>query len=96
MAKKKQIPGINKEGGHPRIPPLDWHSPPLKLSTIISIPNVHCTVTFHLHMWSQKPPETVSEVVNVKFFMGKHAPRPPSLGKLLHAKISPLCEKILY
>jgi hypothetical protein len=28
-------------------------------------------------MWSQKPPETVSEIVNIKFFLGEHPPRPP-------------------
>ena len=46
-------------------------------------------------MWSQKPPETVSEVVNLKFFMGEHALRPLSLVMLPHIRISPLYEKIL-
>ena len=27
-------------------------------------------------MWFQKPPETVSEVVNFKNFLGEHAPDP--------------------
>jgi hypothetical protein len=31
-------------------------------------------------MWSQKSPETVSEVVNYKNFLGEHAPRPPYFG----------------
>ena len=33
-------------------------------------------------MWSQKPRETVSEIINFKNFLGKHTPRPPSLGAL--------------
>ena len=37
-------------------------------------------------MWSQEPPETVSEVVNLKMFLGGgHAPRPPRLGMFTHA-----------
>ena len=28
-------------------------------------------------IWSQKPPETVSEIETLKIFLGEHAPRPP-------------------
>ena len=38
---------------------------------------------------AEKPPEAVSEVVNFKIFLGEHAPRPPSLGVLLHAIAHP-------
>ena len=34
---------------------------------------------------AQKPPEAVSEVENLKIFLGEHAPDPPSLGMLSHA-----------
>ena len=36
------------------------------------------------YVWSQKPPEAVSEVVNFKIFVGEHA---PSLSMLLHTII---------
>ena len=47
-------------------------------------------------MWSQKPSEAVSDVVNFKIFLGEHSPRPPSLSLLLLATISPADKKILY
>ena len=50
-------------------------------------------LTFQLCMWSQKPPETVS---NVKNFLGKHAPGHPSLGTLQHTYFRPSAKKILY
>ena len=28
-------------------------------------------------VWSQKPPETLSEIEKLKIFLGEHAPRPP-------------------
>ena len=46
-------------------------------------------------VYSQKPPETVSEVVNLKNFQGSMALDPPSFGMLPHAIISPLWEEIL-
>ena len=46
-----------------------------------------------LCIWSQKPPETVLEVVNFKIFQGggggEHAPKPLSLCMLLHTRIPP-------
>ena len=56
--------------GHPWIPP-----PPLKFPSLYTVESV-----IKLCTWSQKPPETVSEVVNFEIFLGKHAPRPPSTG----------------
>ena len=60
--------GTNTDGGHPGIPP------PLKIASIILIPIVVCNnnnaVTFHQCMWSQKPPDTASDITN---FQGEHA-----------------------
>ena len=36
--------------------------------------------------------EAVSEIVDIKIFLGEHAPTPPSLGILTH----PTCQTILY
>ena len=81
--------GINTEGGPP-----GWHFPlkSAKYSTTI----LYCIKLTFLCMWSQKPPETVSVIVNFKIFQGEQVPRPPSFGKLPHARISPFYEKILY
>ena len=42
-----------------------------------------------LKFWSQKPPETVSEIEKLKIFLGEHAhaPRPPSLRKTVSSAI---------
>ena len=40
-------------------------------------------------MWSQKPPEAVSDVISFKKFPRRHAPRPPSLSMLLLALTPP-------
>ncbi len=78
------------QGGHPGIQP----PPPPNMATYYT---VKCDkITFYLCVWSQKPPETVSEVVNFNNFLGEYAPRPPTLGTVLRARISPLYKKILY
>ena len=44
-------------------------------------------------MWSQKPPETVSEDINFKIFLGGHAPRPPYFGYATAREIFPPLRK---
>ena len=40
-----------------------------------------------LKVWSQKPPESLSEIEKLKIILGEHAPRPPSLSKSMSSII---------
>ena len=66
----------SRGGGLGDIPP-DGLPPTLNFSYYHNI-IIKKTIFFFLpNMWSQKPPEAVSEAVNFKIFLGEHAPRPP-------------------
>ena len=53
-------------------------------------------LTFHLRMWSQKPPEAVSEVVNFKIVWKSMPPDPLVWVRYGMLEFPPSTKKILY
>ena len=70
-----ELAGIYLEGGTMGFPPLKL----LKFTMIGH--DMPCKLVCYNSMWSQEPPEMVSEVVHL---MGEHAPRPPRLDVMMH------------